>query len=173
MAEPVRQYSWLQENLYSKNVARDREFQRRFNHFYRVRYPQCWQKYFFGMLERHKNKTPRLEFKDALRQLYQNTGRLEASFASKLVATIDTQRPVIDRHLLKHANLRLPWYGAVDREAKIVDLYRSLTQWISELRHSECGHKAVAGFTERFPPAGISETKILDLIFWQMRDPCC
>lgn len=166
--EPVAQYSLLQGKLHEVNVATDGKFQRLFKRLYKVRLSSIWLTPFFAVLQRHKSKG--LKFDNALRQLRQVTGRFEASFASKLVATIDDSKPVIDQHVLRHAELRLPWYGAMNREAGIIDTYRRLEEWMSNLRQSECGRNAIAAFRQRFPATQISDAKILDFILWQIRN---
>ena len=57
----LQKYLWLQAELHSRNVSRDREFQRRFNGFYRVRRNSDWQRAFFGILERGKTRPVSLE----------------------------------------------------------------------------------------------------------------
>jgi hypothetical protein len=45
-------------------------------------------------------------------ELHRTTGRCEASFASKLSATIGPTMPVIDSVVLRNLNLRLPPSGS-------------------------------------------------------------
>ena len=61
------------------------------------------------------SKAQCINFPEALRALRERTGRLEASFASKLVATLDPNKPVIDKFVLSNFNLRLPYHGAANR----------------------------------------------------------
>lgn len=75
-------------------VASDRAFQRVFTAFYRVWRSGDWRAALFENLERAKASP--ICFGDALHQLREATGRVEASFASKLVATVDPDLPVID-----------------------------------------------------------------------------
>ncbi len=84
---------WLQAALAEADVAHHREFQTRFNAFYRVRRNPAWQSAFYGLLQ--ENKSKRQSFADVLRALHAVTGRAEASFASKLVASVDPDMPVI------------------------------------------------------------------------------
>ena len=120
VAKGLEKYLWLQAELRHRNVSADREFQRRFNGFYRVRRNSEWQRTFFRMLERGKTSGPTLE--KTLRTLHATTGRIEASFASKLVATIDTSQPVIDSVVLAHMHLRLP--PAADLSSRVNGIVR-------------------------------------------------
>lgn len=62
----------------------------------------AWLRVFFEVLRDHKRSA--LAFSDALCMLEGST----ASFASKLVATIDANQPVIDSVVLRNVGLRLP-----------------------------------------------------------------
>lgn len=99
VAEGLRKYCWLQAALATTDIANDREFQTRFNAFYRVRRSSAWRRVFYALLEQEKSK-PR-PFAYVLRALHAATGRAEASFASKLVASVDPDMPVIDAFVLK------------------------------------------------------------------------
>src|SRR6186997_1843833 len=84
----LRQYEWLQSRVAEQdNFEQDPEFRRRFNRFYRVRRGREWQDTFYGLMGRGKGE--RLEFRAVLDALHEATNRYEASFASKLVATLD------------------------------------------------------------------------------------
>lgn len=77
-----------------------------------------WQSPSFALLESAK-RAP-ITFEAALSQLFDATGQVEASFASKLVATLDPSLPVIDKFVLAQAGLTLPRAEAADRQATIV-----------------------------------------------------
>lgn len=83
----LAKYMSLQARLHDTNVATDRDFQRAFNGFYRVRRSAAWQQKFYALMEREKRK-PR-GFEAVLRELHGKLERVEASFASKLAATVD------------------------------------------------------------------------------------
>lgn len=80
----LAKYLALQSALRHTNVSTDRDFQRAFNGFYRVRRGKAWQDAFYRALERQKSAPE--EFAVVLRKLHGATARLEASFASKAVA---------------------------------------------------------------------------------------
>jgi len=109
----LRQYEWLQANVLQRNVATDVVFQTKFDAFYRVRRASNWRKVYFELLERAK--TTRIDFATALQAIQHSTNRMEASFASKLVAMIHPSQPVIDKFVLQRFDLGLPTYGVVKR----------------------------------------------------------
>src|SRR5580692_11294340 len=109
-------YVWLQRHVRLCDVSANEEFQRCFSAFYRVRRNFQWRSVYFSELESSKVKG--IDFPEALKEINGRTGRIEASFASKLVATLDPSKPVIDKFVLEHFELRIPRWGLKDREAK-------------------------------------------------------
>ena len=59
--------------------------------------------------------------------VYEKTGRIEASFASKLVATINPRMPVVDRIVLKNLYWRLPYVYKQWKHLKIIKINKKLT----------------------------------------------
>jgi hypothetical protein len=64
---------------------------------------------FFALLE--SSKLNGIGFPEALREIHHRCGMVEASFASKLVATLDPSKPVIDKFVLEYFAMRLPTTG--------------------------------------------------------------
>jgi len=167
VAPGLEKYCWLQAHLHERDVSADREFQRRFAGFYRVRRGEAWRRTFFEILQNHKGTN--LAFSTALGQLARATGRVEASFASKLVATINPDQPVIDSVVLRNVGLRLPPLGAADRLDRIVLVHSQLANWYGLQLGSPAGAEVIRLFREAYPSAPISDTKALDLVLWQIR----
>lgn len=168
-ASGLSKYLWLQNRFPRCDVREDETFQRRFNGFYRVRRNAEWRAAYFEIMERAKPTG--IEFGEALAALRAKTGRLEASFASKLVATIDPSKPVIDRFVLQNFGLRLPYHYASNREAQILGIYAELCDRYDALLASELGRLICRRFGKRHPNTGISDLKKVDLVLWQHRAP--
>lgn len=163
----LTKYCWLQEHLDKFDVAVSREFQKRYNGFYRVRRSVLWQAPYFALLESAK-RAP-ITFEAALSQLFDATGQVEASFASKLVATLDPSLPVIDKFVLAQAGLTLPRAKAADRQATIVDVYAQLTTKLHHFAQSPTGKTLLTRFQAVYPQSKLSTIKMIDLVLWQMR----
>lgn len=163
----LKKYSILQNNLHNIDVSKSRDFQRRFNHFYRVRRNSDWQFEFYRLLEdkKHSGTT----FSEALRYIHEHTGQYEASFASKLVATIHPDKPVVDKFVLENTDLKLPYASTKNREAKIISVYNQLQERFTEFLNTESGKYLVKKFREKFSDADITEMKMTDLVLWQSR----
>jgi len=167
IATGLPKYLWLQANRDASDLRADSAYRRRFNHFYRVRRGQEWQDAFYGLLEEKKGKA--VLFSEVLDALYRTTGRYEASFASKLLATIDPEMPVIDSAVLRNLRLRLPAFSAKDRSARICQLHAELLSTFHDFLATEGGRYVVRRFRETYPDADVTAVKMLDLVLWQVR----
>jgi hypothetical protein len=88
-------------------------------------------------------------FADVLLALHVATGRIEASFASRLTVTIDLNKPAIHSVVLGNFGLRLPQCPALSRRMEqIVDLHDCLTHSFSEYLSTENGRYLVARFVK-------------------------
>jgi hypothetical protein len=163
----LEKYVWLQLHRDTTDLRKDAVYRRRFNHFYRIRRGVDWQDTFYELLETRKRRDVR--FAEVLRALHQATHRYEPSFASKLVATIRPEMPVIDSMVLRNLHLTLPRYNVRDREAQLVRLHEKLVSWFNDFLATGMGRYLVKRFREEHPDADISEAKMLDLVLWQTR----
>ncbi|HWQ68916.1 MAG TPA: hypothetical protein VN494_02995 [Patescibacteria group bacterium] len=163
----LEKYVWLQEHRDSNDLRNDSGYRRRFNHFYRVRRGTDWQDKFYALLEGKKHEA--VSFAEVLHALHEATGRYEASFASKLVATIRPEMPVIDSVVLRNLGLTFPGYNLRDRTARLERLHETLVSRFNVFLTTETGCYLVKRFREEYPDARISKLKMLDLVLWQTR----
>ena len=163
----LNQYCWIQKNLINTNVSLDRIFQRKFIYFYKIRRNQEWLKYYFSLLEYAKNN--KIYFENALEYIFEKTRRYEASFISKLIATIEPELPVIDKFVLRNVGLRLPNALAENRMARIIEIYEELKNIFIEFLNTEKGDYLVKKFDESFRWANVTNTKMIDFVLWQTR----
>jgi hypothetical protein len=115
-------------------------------------------------------KRDQFQFKEILVLLHEKTNRYEASFASKLAATINPSMPVIDSIVLKNIDLRLPYPNATHRTAKISNLYIEMISIFTKFIDTENGKYLVDSFTSKYPNAGITKVKMVDFVLWKTRD---
>lgn len=163
----LAKYIWLQDNFKTTNVLEDREYRRRFNHFYKVRRNEEWQAVFYKLLDSAKHNN--INYADILTQLQRETNRLEASFASKLVATVSTDSPVIDQFVLQNFGLKLPPQTASDRLKKTINVYHQLEKAMQQLIASDIGYYLITCFKDEYSKHEISDVKMVDLVLWQIR----
>ena len=146
----------------------DPEFRRSFNGFYRVRRSaQTWQPHFFALMDRARSQG--FDFSRTLEELFAATGRIEASFASKLYATLHPNAPVIDSVVLENLGLKLPSAEDPNRQAKVVGIHDALARTFADLLATAEGKYLVAAFRAAYPNASVTDEKALDLVLWQIR----
>ena len=168
--EGLDKYRWLQRQVGSGGAFhQDLSFRRRFNHFYRVRRGPEWQEHFYELMGSARGKGLTFEF--VLNDLRQATSRFEASFSSKLYATINPAAPVIDSIVLRNVGLRLPYVGAADRSARICQVHAALSSIFDAYLNTRDGAFLVGEFDHAYPFAKdeLTAQKKLDLVLWQTR----
>lgn len=167
----LARYDYLQRSLLKKDVTSNRDFQRAFKSFYRVRRGEGWCRVFFSALEREKHNHA-LSFRDVLEEIYRETGRVEASFSSKLAATVDENLPVWDKHVLHNLELKPP-YSAMAPEGRLnrcVELYSRIQSWTSNAIRQSAFPEWRRRFDRAFPSfRHFTDVKKLDLFLWQSR----
>lgn len=166
--EGVFKYQKIMNTLKTVDVSNDRDFQRLFNGFYKMRQRKAdYYKAYFSYLEENKNSS--VKFADVLNHFNTKFNRVEASFTSKLVATIDPSKPIIDKYVLKNLDMKLPFTYDRNRISKIIDIYLTVEMKMLELCQSTVGQETIALFDFKFPQNTISAIKKLDFVFWKMR----
>lgn len=165
---PIRDYLWLVDQVRKRDVRTDRDFQRRYNHFWRVRKGATWRAAYYDLLERAKRTGT--DFEAALRAMHERTGRIEASFCSKLVATLDPDRPVVDAFVLHFFGLRLPYPYQDDRIGRTVEVYRRVAAGVDAIVRCEAMPEIRAAFEGRYPNAPLGDVKKVDFVLWRIRE---
>lgn len=127
-------YYWLQDNLHLRNVADDIEYRRKFAGYYRMRFvSKQYRDSFFSLFETVKNDAE-LSFANIARQLFLVDGKHEFSFTSKMLHTIDPDRPIYDSqvdqvlqiHRICQPTIELKIYQDEEILKQISLVYRSL-----------------------------------------------
>lgn len=166
----LEKYQNIMKMLYSVDVSIDKDFQKKFNGFYRIRQrTKEFYELLYNYLEENKNSDA--SFESILLYFFNQTERIEASFSSKIAATINPNLPIWDSIVLKNIGLKTPGYNLSkqDRFNKTVDLYNHLVKFYSHLLNDNLSNKMIKDFDEHFPETNITKYKKIDLILWQTR----
>jgi hypothetical protein len=164
----LTKYLNLMDQVHKVDVSEDNEFQKRYNGFYRMRQRKpIFYKDYFDFMEANKNKG--ITYNEVLNHFYEKFGRIEASFSSKLLATINPNMPVWDEFVLQNLNLKKPTYSDKNRLNKTIDLYSQISKWYDEFLASNESEEMLTLFNKRYPNTNITNVKKIDLILWQMR----
>lgn len=165
-------YTLTQTRLQQVDVSTDQQYQRQYNGFYRVRLPStnAYPAY-YKLLEENKNNR-NLELIYILNELLHVTGRVETSFGSKLIATINPHIPPLDSVVLGHLNLILPARNRqldLSRIQTCVKVHDELVGKMNHLIAQPDFKQLKARFKQKFPCYSFTDVKILDLLLWQHR----
>jgi len=170
LKDGLKKYLEIMDELHRVNVSEHKEFQKRYNHFYRMRQrkPEYYQMYYDYMEEMKKNKDI-LTFEDVFSYIKKETGRCEVSFSSKLLATINPNKPVWDSFVLENLGIKKIYPTTKDREKKIVAVYHQICDWYGQFMKTEEADLIIEVFDEIYPNTNITNLKKIDLFLWQNR----
>ncbi|MBR5022497.1 MAG: hypothetical protein IKY18_04785 [Oscillospiraceae bacterium] len=165
----IVKYQYLRQKLRCTDVSVDREYQRLFNGFFRMgRRTEAFYVDFYEYLEQHKNIG--IAFADALTYLYEKQGRLEISFASKMVAMVDPSFPIWDSVVAGgHFGMKAPYGSEKNRLEKAIRRYDEYCCRYSAYMQTNEAKEKIAFFNKNYPDIDISDVKKLDFILWQER----
>ncbi len=165
--EELEEYAWIMSTVNGVDVSTDEEFQRRYNYFYKVRRNKAQKKVYYDLFEACKQKED-VDFSYIIRTLYEKTGWVEASFSSKMLATLKPDMPIWDSIVL--ANLGLKASTSDDKAKRLASsesLYNSIVKWYQDYLPTEKAQEAIAAFDAAFPEyADFSATKKIDFLLW-------
>lgn len=165
----LEKYVYIRENYNKCNVSENEEFQKTFNAFYRVRRDEKWRKKFYKYFEKVKNN-PNIEFTTIVKDLLLETGNIEASFASKLLSTINPNMPIWDQYVLKNLNLRVKGKTKGERLVSTFEVYHCIMLKENKLLKDKNINEEIIKFKAEFKEYKISNIKVLDYLLWNNRD---
>ena len=162
-------YQIIMKLVRKTDVSADPDFQRAFNGFYRVRRNAEWRKAYYDLFESVKDSEPTFEF--IIRSLYEKTGNIEASFSSKMLATINADMPIWDRYVVQNLCLNMKGKTKEDQLNCAVDLYDQMVSWYDNFLQTENGKNCIEEFDRTLPGyIWMSDVKKIDFYLWSMRD---
>jgi len=164
----VEKYIELMDIFRSRNISKDLDFRRRFNHFYRMmkRSQEFYNDYFYYL---EKNKNSNIRFFDVISHFEKKFNRMEPSFSSKLIATINPNFAIWDKFVLRNLGLTAPPYNCFNRKNLICDIYKEINKKINAIVKSPDGKTWLRLFDEIFPSTNITDIKKIDFILWKLR----
>lgn len=161
----LKHYAEIMKRVRETDVSKDADFQRVFNGFYKVRRNEEWRKCYYQLFE--KMKTEYATFEDILDSLYKSTGRIEASFASKMLATLHPNQPIWDKYVIHNLELEVS-----EKSLDVaVDVYEKMVEWYGQYIRSLNGQQCIKKFDKILPGyAWISDVKKVDYFLWGLRN---
>jgi hypothetical protein len=163
----IAQYIEIMELVSIVDVSINPAFQKKYNAFYRVRQRSAkWYATYFSLMQESKEAPP--SFEHVIDQINASMGRYEPSFSSKLVATLNPNKPVWDVHILNNTGHSAPSYTAKNKIVLAKAAYGSIERWYETFLKSDEGKLYIDTFDEQVPDHNrITNLKKIDFILWQ------
>lgn len=162
----MQHYTSIMNKVWNTDVSADKDFQREFNHFYRIRRNEEWRKKFYRIFEDTKQKTAP-NFAEVLEELYAQTGNVEASFASKMVATLNPNKPIWDSMVLSVLLMKPETKNGKATVSSVISCYNDIDRWYYDFKKHPTAKEWIRKFDKAFPEyKDISATKKIDFILW-------
>lgn len=149
------------------NLSTSREFQKNFNGFYRIRRNATWQKVYYDFFNENRwNKD--ITFDKILGYIYDKTGRMEASFCSKMLHTINPDMPIWDKFVLKNLNIKVDnWNNKLENT---IQAYKEIINWFNNELTKKTTKEEIQKFRKNYPNFNFSDVKIIDFFLWNQRN---
>ena len=165
------------------NISEDIDYQKNFTSYYRVRRDYEWLKNFYDYLEKNKNNKD-ISFETILRDIsdiehsVRKTNKnkdgkaktVDASFASKMLVTINPNHPVWDSRALHFLKIEID--ETLEPKEKInhcVKTYERMEKEIAEFIKTSAGQECIALFDKTFPSCvDFSSHKKVDFYLWNL-----
>ena len=126
---------------------------------------RAWKRYFQLLQEQRELKR---ELKDIIDELLLVTRRREVSYGSKLIATEDPNRPVIDFFVRKELDITPPDRNSDDFVDDWCSIYVEIEKIYGEVLAGNDGRDFVKQFDEVFPSLkDLTPVKKIDILLWQ------
>ncbi len=161
-------YQYIMEKVRQTNVVKDEDFQRTFNGFYKIRRNDVWRKSYYNAFEYFK-KQEDVSFEDILCKIYEDTGMIEASFASKMLATLDENMPIWDSKVLKVLDFSVKVTNPQEKIDTIILTYGKIVRWYEEYLDTDEAKENLRIFDAYLPDyIDISAVKKIDYMLWAL-----
>ena len=147
------------------SLVNDVDFQKKFDGYYKIRKNAEWRRTYYELFEHIRNDNdPTFEY--IIRKLYE-CGTVEPSFSSKMLATINPNKPIWDSNVLR--NLGKTLYGRTPEERleNAIQIYRDIESEIGDFINSQRGENYINEFNMMFPEyTDFNPYKKVDFYLW-------
>lgn len=171
----LKRYVQIVEEASKPNFVATANFRTLCNGYYKIRSRTLeWYNCYYSLMENQKGKV--YTFRKVLCELYKVSGNIEASFASKLLATIDPNLPIWDKYVLKHLGFDGVWDKKKTAPYKeridiAVEIYENIKIWYDIFLKSANGQACIDAFDNALPKYKntITDVKRIDFLLWSKR----
>ncbi len=166
-------YQAIMNSIHSVDISSNAGFQKLFNDYYEVRRNEDWRKgyyQYFQSVKTNRNITFDTIIEHLFYNLKTNRGRqhpVEASFSSKMLATINPRMPILDSQVLNNMNLSISGETPEDKLTSAKSVYRDICDRYMEYIGSRDCIKAISIFDDYFPDyTDMTMERKIDWFLW-------
>lgn len=164
------------------------DFRKLFNGYYGIRYDDIWQQEYYRIFQKMKvkeNTEKEASFEEIVCKIFSATRRVEKSFASKMLATLNPEKPILDSRVescLRKLGVDLEesetiieceWFenGYLDldrnRLSSVILEYRNLVKWYENYLKLKEASDIIVYFDDAFPEyKHFTEARKIDVFLW-------
>ena len=171
--ESVAVYIFLKKEFDKGNILNNLIFQFVFRSFYRLDnagLSDNLKKHFFKLLAEKQTKLDII-----LSELYEiptlkKCNSIQFSFATKLLHTIDNDKPIFDKYVTSILNIKVKGKNKNEKIQSCIEIYDSLVTLHEELKKNDTIRNVILKFRSKFKVSNeeMSDTKVLDSIMWSL-----
>ena len=162
----IDDYMSIIMDVQSVNVAIDKYYMTCFDRFYVVRRGLDWRTCYFEYFNSNKTRDD-ITFKEIITHMYKLTGNIEASFSSKMLATINPNMPIWDQYVLNKLKLKLVGKTKEEKLTNAIVLYDKIILWYKNFKNTEEYNECIEWFNTNLPSySKINDVKKIDFILW-------
>ena len=171
-------YKKIKEYVHSVDVSKSKDskdsFQTLFNSYYAVRRDETWREGYYEYFQCVK-EDGRITFNAIIDDLYKKLktkdgkGHLvEASFSSKMLATINPKMPILDSRVLKNMGLSIKGNNPEEKLQSAKKVYKEIWSRYQKFIKTENCKTVISIFDIHFPDysAVMSDERKIDWFLW-------
>lgn len=175
--EKIDKYEYIMKKINEVNVYENMNFRKTYCTYYGLNRNTSkeYQDKYFAYMEKNKSRTS-ITYEEALVDLRELTNRVDYSFTSKLLHTINPNMPILDKHLMRLLGFplkeigknRLSYYVKIHKI--VADEYEQIKNNFSNGNENTKIYNALKWFDEAFPKyKELSVSKKIDSILFRMK----
>lgn len=158
-------YDRIVTNLYSMDLSiKNNDFQKNFNSFYNVRRDENWRKKYYNYFEKNKKRKD-IRFSEILEAI-SDSNSVESSFASKMLATINPEKPILDKNILNYFGFKIEGLNREKRIKCAIDVYDKIEKEYKKMLKDNTVKNTIMELKKLLGQYELSDTKVLDYILW-------
>ena len=165
----IPDYLYLQKKKFD-----DIEYEKKFTSFYKLNLGKnnnAFKKKYFALLKESSKKNT-VHFENVIQRLSKINSKSQLSFSSKLVATIDNKKCVIDSRILHQLSIsRYYIKDTTKRQKRDIEIYNAVNKFFNAFAKQKEGKELLKIFNDKTKKikgaTKVSAVKKLDFIFWQ------